>query len=501
MSFEARPFQKTISAANQVEQFSALNLSTFAFSVAGTIGAGNIVVQGSGDGLTWTTLTTYTPNTPLASNQIIAAGNYRCSIAGLAQVRLLASGAFTGPVNISGNASSSFFFSGVGEGIDSLTVSLPLSSTGGSDPVVSILGLSTLGSALQVMGVNAGATAMEWNSSTGTTSIVRAASPTLTGTIALNGLTLIGTTTQPFSGSTPQLLVVNTTDGSVMFTDNVTNATNKYFRILLAPRTNSATANMVLEAENGASSFLVNLGGGIGGHYAATNGQFWAAANNTTTTGTNVGGWDVNGIRATTLGVSGIGTRISAFANTPYLGYNAMYDVADSRYEYGLNSSSQYAAYSQLNASTGAWSLNISTSAGNAAGAITSAAVITAVPTGTVTIGGATPIITMLAGDLKSGVNTSNVRVMGGNSSSDGGYILYGGNARAGDRMQYVLPSTWSAGTNAHVFYVNASIEGLRIQAVGASGSVSGSTVTIPSLQGSGSRPVVADANGVLSAP
>lgn len=84
---------------------------------------------------------------------------------------------------------------GGGGGITDVTASSPLVSSGSATRNISIDGITTMGTSLQVMGVDASGMAMEWVSSTGTGRVVRDTTPTI------NGATLTGTTTIDAAGT------------------------------------------------------------------------------------------------------------------------------------------------------------------------------------------------------------------------------------------------------------------------------------------------------------
>jgi hypothetical protein len=73
---------------------------------------------------------------------------------------------------------------------NSLSVTAPLNSTGGSEPVISLGGLATLGTDGQLVG--SGGTNWGYVNSTGTGDVVRAQDPTLGGTGTFNELVSVG---------------------------------------------------------------------------------------------------------------------------------------------------------------------------------------------------------------------------------------------------------------------------------------------------------------------
>jgi hypothetical protein len=164
--------------------YSTLGYGTLGFSLAGTFTSGNITVEGTVDGNTWTLLVPRKAGATLSGNLIITTGNYLVNVVGYTEVRLTLN-TFVGTLNVLANVTPAFFFEGgsIMGIVSEVTAVLPLLSSGGTEPELSLSGISGLGTAGQGMFMNAGGTALEWVSSTGTGNIVRSASPTFTGTV------------------------------------------------------------------------------------------------------------------------------------------------------------------------------------------------------------------------------------------------------------------------------------------------------------------------------
>ncbi len=207
-AFQPQPV--TLTGDTLSPQYSVLGFGALGFSVAGTFTSGTMTVQGTIDGNTWSTLVPRKNGAALASNQITATGNYLVNVVAYTEVKIVPS-SFVGQVTITSNITTPFFFEGVYGMVTDVSADLPLLSSGGSSPTISLSGLSTYGTALQVPRMNAGATALEW--STPTTGDVTGVTGTLpivvtSGTgpvpdVTLKGLTSIGTNGQvPMSDGT-----------------------------------------------------------------------------------------------------------------------------------------------------------------------------------------------------------------------------------------------------------------------------------------------------------
>ena len=113
---------------------------------------------------------------------------------------------------------------------------------------------------------------------------------------------------------------LNFTSGNVLLTSNAvgvlratnieTDATNKSFKLGVMHYTNATSSMGLLYGISQAASNTVYIGGGTGSFTAATNIGFWTAANNSTTTGTQVATLDGNGQFAVTTTGSSAGILI-----------------------------------------------------------------------------------------------------------------------------------------------------------------------------------------------
>ncbi len=191
---------------NYIPQETAVTWKTQGYSslgidVTGTFTSGSFVLQGSNDGTTWTTLDTANSSGIVVGGTVSTTGHYTFNILGFNVARCVQT-SIVGTLTLSalGTVEVASVFASEGGGVSSVTAALPLLSSGGSTPQISVSGLSTLGTALQGMFMNAAATALEWVGATGTGSIVRAASPTFTGTITAAEATFTGPVMAPNVG-------------------------------------------------------------------------------------------------------------------------------------------------------------------------------------------------------------------------------------------------------------------------------------------------------------
>lgn len=111
----------------------------------------------------------------------------------------------------------------------------------------------------------------------------------------------------------PRLDVVTGSGGvALCISDSVTDATNKVGRFGVRHYTNTEEPAAMIVVTSSSGSTSINFGGGTALFNAVTNGRLYAAANNTTTTGTSIVEWDISGFypaadNSFTLGASSLG--------------------------------------------------------------------------------------------------------------------------------------------------------------------------------------------------
>jgi hypothetical protein len=188
-------------AGSQGISYSTLGFGSIGFSLAGTFTSGTITLEGTIDGNSWTVLAAYKAQTSYTS--ITTTGNYIASVVGYTEVKLVPD-SFVGQLLVTANITTPFFFLGASGMISTLTAELPLLSSGGADPVLSISGLTAYGTANQVMRMNAGATALEWydptvgniTGVTGTSPIIVTSGSGPVPDVTLAGMTGVGSANQ-----------------------------------------------------------------------------------------------------------------------------------------------------------------------------------------------------------------------------------------------------------------------------------------------------------------
>ncbi len=115
------------------------------------------------------------------------------------------------------------------------------------------------------------------------------------GTLELTDPILIGSSTA-YSGTTPAVDIVNAAGFGFVMSNVVTDATTKACSIGLRHYTNAEQAMLGFRMESNATVNTITYGGGSSLWNAATNLAFYAAANNTTVTGTKVGEFTITGL-------------------------------------------------------------------------------------------------------------------------------------------------------------------------------------------------------------
>lgn len=190
----------------------------------------------------------------------------------------------------SGNLSWQTLTSGT---VTSVNATSPLGSTGGATPTLSLAGLSGLGTANQILGMNSGATGYEYKSLSGTTNQITVANAA--GSVTLSTPQNIHTAATPtFAGLTLSNfstagLVKNTAAGVLSGGNSVT-LTSDVSGVL--PVANGGTntnsfANYSVIASNSAGSALTSVPGTVNGsilQYSATGPVFSTASYPATTT-------------------------------------------------------------------------------------------------------------------------------------------------------------------------------------------------------------------------
>jgi hypothetical protein len=159
----------------------------------------------------------------------------------------------------------------------------------------------------------------------------------------LSGYALLDGTNQPFTGRVDVSyggLSLNI--GADSLASNRTDATIKYRRITGAHYTNAEEPVGIMMSNSGASSTILNFGGGSSYANAATQLAFYTAANNTTTTGTER-------MRIDSVGRIGINTAANAAAlleikNTTTT-YANLQITSDGTYPSFINSSASNTAF------------------------------------------------------------------------------------------------------------------------------------------------------------
>ncbi len=172
--------------------YSTNGYGAIGISLRGTFTSGTLTLQGTIDGVQWDTLTVYKGTTSYTA--ISSTGNYRADVVAYTETKLVPS-SFVGSLLVFANITTPIFFLGASE-MATVTAALPLLSTGGANPEISISGLSTYGTGEQIPGMNAGATALEWKSTIGTGPIALQA--VSTATMTLTGVDSVVTATGRF---------------------------------------------------------------------------------------------------------------------------------------------------------------------------------------------------------------------------------------------------------------------------------------------------------------
>lgn len=134
--------------------------------------------------------------------------------------------------------------------------------------------------------------------------------------------------------------------GTILLTDVTTNNTEHQADITLLPYANTSKALGLIYGDAQSAASIVQIGGGNSNVYAATEVDIYAAANNTTATGTNIGAFTSTGLALTgILQVSGnISTGVAPPAGHVFPLY-AEYNTAAGVQIWNLNGNTTSTAY------------------------------------------------------------------------------------------------------------------------------------------------------------